>query len=137
MFLKDYMLRSMTCSSQVTQSYLSIETDQPPRAMQRHADGADTRLTALYPIEGAGNSYSHVTQGRRCQLAFVLMFILPLYWTVEVDVLYLLAVYRMHCMFNVGIFFFFCKLLVLRTEGGIIYCQQLLFPESAVIHLDH
>lgn len=50
-----------------------------------------------------------------------------------------LAVNLMHCMFNVGISFFFLlnKLLVLSTEGGIIYCQQLLFPESAVICLEH
>lgn len=34
-------------------------------------------------------------------------------------------------------FFFLNKLLVLSTEGGIIYCQQLLFPERAVICLEH
>jgi len=34
-------------------------------------------------------------------------------------------------MSNVGIFFFFLKkILIISTEGGITYCQQMLLPEN-------
>jgi len=40
-------------------------------------------------------------------------------------------------MLNVGNFYFLNKHLVLSTQGGIIKCQQLLFPGSVVVCLEH
>lgn len=48
-----------------------------------------------------------------------------------------LAVHLMHCMFNFLLVIFLDKLLFLGTEGVIIYCQQVPFPESVVVCLKH
>lgn len=48
-----------------------------------------------------------------------------------------LAVHLMYCMCNFLLIIFLNKLLFLSIKRVIIYRQQLLFPESVVICLEH